>query len=102
VPHQQSKIVRQQFSAVYGNLIFQSLSSILLSDMVGTHSSHPLHPPPSASRSSNNPKMMEFLKSMAESMEVLRKQNEDLNTRLTAAKTRSNQKERVCEGRHEK
>jgi hypothetical protein len=26
---------------------------------------------------------MEFLKSMAESMEVLRKQNEDLNTRLT-------------------
>jgi hypothetical protein len=29
--------------------------------------------------------MMEFLKSMAESMEVLRKKNEDLNTRLTAA-----------------
>jgi hypothetical protein len=86
VPHHQSKIVHQQFGAIYGNLIFQPLSSILQSDMVGTHSSHPLHPPPSAPRASNNLKMMEFLKSMAESMKVLRKQNEDLNTKLTVAK----------------
>jgi hypothetical protein len=28
--------------------------------------------------------MMEFMKSMEKSMEVLRKQNEDLNTRLIA------------------
>jgi hypothetical protein len=34
--------------------------------------------------------MMEFLTSM----EVLRKQNEDLNTWLTAAEARSSQKER--------
>jgi hypothetical protein len=36
---------------------------------------------------SNNLEMMEFLKFMAESMEVLRKQNEDLNTRLITVET---------------
>jgi hypothetical protein len=70
--------------------------------MVGTCSSHPLHPPPSTLGASNNPEMMEFLKSMAESMEVLRKKNEDLNTRLTAAEAWSSQKEKECVERHKK
>jgi hypothetical protein len=35
-------------------------------------------------------------------MEALEKQNEELNTRLTAAEARSSQKERECEERHEK
>jgi hypothetical protein len=52
--------------------------------MVGTRSSH-LIPPTGALGASNNQEMMEFVKSMAESMEALRKQNEDLNTRLSAA-----------------
>jgi hypothetical protein len=39
---------------------------------------------------------------MAESMEVLRKQNEELNTRLTAAEARSSQKERERAERREK
>ena len=45
--------------------------------MVNTCSSHSvLHlvqPPPSILRGSNNPELVDFLKSMAESMEVLRK-----------------------------
>ena len=41
------------------------------------------------------------MKSMAESMEFLRKQNEDLNTRLTAVEARSSQKEREHEERCE-
>jgi hypothetical protein len=58
--------------------------------MVNTRSSHPLQPllsqpPPSAPGASNDPDFRDFLKSMAESMEVLRKQNEELNARLTAA-----------------
>jgi hypothetical protein len=32
---------------------------------------------------------MDFIKSIVEFVEVLRKQNEDLNTRLTVAKARS-------------
>jgi regulator of replication initiation timing len=38
------------------------------------------------------PELREFLKNMVESMEVLRKQNEDLNTRLTTTEARSSQK----------
>jgi hypothetical protein len=39
---------------------------------------------------------------MAESMEALEKQNEEFNTRLTAAEAQSSQKEREREERHEK
>jgi hypothetical protein len=63
-----------------GMSIFQSLLIHPKSDMVKTCSSHPLQPPPSAPGASNNLELMEFLKNMAESMEVLRKKNEDLNT----------------------
>jgi hypothetical protein len=45
---------------------------------------------------------MEFMKSMVESMEVLRKQNEELNTQFTAAEARSSRKESELEERHEK
>jgi hypothetical protein len=71
-------------------------------NMVNTRSSHPLQPPPSASRASNNLELREFLKHIAESMEVLRKQNKDLNTRLTAAEAQSSQKERERTERREK
>jgi hypothetical protein len=70
--------------------------------MVNTRSSHQLQPPPSALRVPNNPELMEFLKSMAESMEVLRKHNEDLNTWLTTAKAQSSQNEKEHAERHEK
>jgi hypothetical protein len=57
----------------------------------------------------NDLKLRDFLKSMAESMEFLRKQNEDLmkqnenlDNRLTAAEARSSQKERECVERREK
>jgi hypothetical protein len=39
---------------------------------------------------------------MAESMEVLRKQNEELNARITAAEARSSEKERERAERREK
>jgi hypothetical protein len=70
--------------------------------MVNTRSSHPLCPLPSAPETSNDPELRDFLKIMAESMEVLRKQNEELNTRLTAAEARSSQKERERAERCEK
>jgi hypothetical protein len=70
--------------------------------MVNTRSSHPLRPLPSAPGTSNDPELRDFLKIMAESMEVLRKQNEELNTRLTAAEARSSQKERERAERCEK
>jgi hypothetical protein len=67
--------------------------------MVNTRSSHPLQPqllqqPLSAPGAPNSPELADFLKSMVESMEVLRKQNEELNARLTAAEARSSEKER--------
>jgi wyosine [tRNA(Phe)-imidazoG37] synthetase (radical SAM superfamily) len=70
--------------------------------MVNTCSSHPLRPPSSAPRALNDPELREFLKNMAESMEVLRKQNEELNTRLTIAEAWSRQKEREHAERREK
>jgi hypothetical protein len=70
--------------------------------MVNTRSSHLLCPPQSAPGASNDSELREFLKNMAESMEVLRKQNEELNTRLTVAEARSSQKERERVERHEK
>jgi septal ring factor EnvC (AmiA/AmiB activator) len=75
--------------------------------MVNTRSSHlpqpnPLQPPPSAPGVSNNPELADFLKSMAESMEVLRKQNEELNARLTAVEARSSEKERERAKRRKK
>jgi hypothetical protein len=70
--------------------------------MVNTRSSHPLRPPPSAPGASNDLELREFLKNMAESMEVLKKQNEELNTRVTVVGARSSQKERECTERREK
>ena len=70
--------------------------------MVGTRSSHPVVPPTGAPRASNNQDMMDFMRQMAESMEVLRKQSEDLNTRLTVAEARSSRREREREERREK
>jgi hypothetical protein len=85
VPHHQLKIVHQQFGAVCGNQNFQSILIHHKSDMVGKCSSHPVIPPTGAPGASNNQEMMDFIRQMVESMEVLRKQNEDLNTRLTMA-----------------
>jgi hypothetical protein len=91
--------------------IFRSILIHLLSDMVNTRSftrsSHPqqpqpMQPPPSAPGASNDPDLRDFLKSMAESMEVLRKQNEELNARITAAEARSSEKEREHAERREK
>ena len=86
--------MHQQFGVVYGNsLIFQSFLIHPISDMVGTLSTHLLHrpvqPPSSIPRGSNNPKLVEFLKHMAESMEVLKKQNEELSARFTVAEARN-------------
>jgi hypothetical protein len=61
-----------------------------------------MQPPPSAPGASNDPDLRDFLKSMAESMEVLRKQNEELNARITAAEARSSEKERERAERREK
>ena len=76
-----------------GTLIFQSLLIRSISDMVRTQSTHPLHPSVQPSidipGASNNPGLAEFLKQMAESMEVLNKQNEELNARFTAAEARN-------------
>jgi hypothetical protein len=102
VPHHQPETVHQQFGAVCGNVDFSITSHHPISDMVNTRSSHPLRPPPSAPRASNNPELRDFLKNMVESMEVLRKQNEELNTRLTVAKARSSQKEMELVERCEK
>ena len=70
--------------------------------MAGTRSSHPLNLPAGARGAFANQYIMNFMKSMAESIEVLRKQNEDLNTRLIAAEARSSQKEREYNERREK
>jgi hypothetical protein len=70
--------------------------------MVGTHSSHLLIPPAGTLGASSNQEMVDFMRQMAESMVVLRKQNGDLNTRLTVAKARSSWRERECKERHEK
>jgi hypothetical protein len=110
VPHHRSETVLQQFGAVCGN-DFSVKSHQLLSDMVNTRSltrsSHPqqpqpMQPPPSAPGASNDPDLRDFLKSMVESMEVLRKQNEELNARITAAEARSSEKERERTERREK
>jgi hypothetical protein len=66
-------------------MIFQLILIHSKSEMVNTCSSQLLHPTPNAPGASNDPELADFLKSMAESMEVLRKQNEELNARLTAA-----------------
>jgi hypothetical protein len=102
VPCHQSKTVHQQFGAICGNLIFQSILIHIKSDMVKTRSSHPLTLLAGTRATSSNQETMDFMKSMAESMEVLRKQNDDLNTRLTVAEARSSQKEKECKERREK
>jgi hypothetical protein len=83
-------------------MIFQSILIHPKSDMVGTRSSHSLNPPAGALGASNNQDLMEFMKSMAKSMEVFKKQNEDLNTRLTVTEAQNNQKEREHEERRDK
>jgi hypothetical protein len=102
VPHHQQETVHQQFGVICGKVDFSITSHHPISDMVNTRSSHPLRPPPSTPEVSNNPQLRDFLKNMVESMEILRKQNEELNTRLTAAEARSSQKERECVEKREK
>jgi hypothetical protein len=84
--------------------ISQSSLIPLQSDMVNTRSltrsSHPqqpqpMQPPPSAPGASNDPDLRDFLKSMAESMEVLRKQNEELNARESGLSTPARRTMRV-------
>ena len=74
--------------------------------MVRTRSTHLLHhpvqPPLDIPGGSNNPELTEFLKHMAESMEILRKQNKELNARFTVAEARTAQKERERAERREK
>jgi hypothetical protein len=71
--------VRQQFGPICGNFNFQ-ISSYCL---------HPLPEFPSgvvgALGVSNNQDIADFMRQMIESMKALKKQSEDLNTRLTAA-----------------
>ena len=86
------KLCINSLAPFVGMSIFQSFLIHPKSAMVNTCSSHPLHPPPSTPGASNNLELMDFLKSTTESMEVLRKQNEDLNTRLTVAKAWNSQK----------
>jgi hypothetical protein len=100
VPRHQLETVHQQFGAICGNDF--SIASHSISDMVNTCSSHPSRTFPSAPEVSNDPELREFLKNMTESMEVLRKQNEELNTRLTTIEARSSEKERECAERREK
>ena len=71
--------------------------------MVRTRSTHPLHhpvqPPSDIPGRSNDPGLTEFLKQMVESMEVLRRQNEELSARFTAAEA---QREKESAERREK
>ena len=71
--------------------------------MVRTHSTHSLHhpvqPPFDIPRASNNPGLAKFLKQMVESMEVLRKKNEELNARFTTPEA---QREKESAERREK
>ena len=70
--------------------------------MVGTRSSNLLIPLAGTLGASNNQETMDFMRSMARSMKVLRKQNEDLNTRLTTIEARSSWKENEREERCKK
>ena len=70
--------------------------------MVRTPSSHPMIPLAGAPGASNKQEMVDFTRQMAESMDFIRKQNEDYNTWLTVVKARSSQREIECEKRHEK
>jgi hypothetical protein len=45
----------------------------------------------------NNQGMVDFMRQMTESLEVLKKQNEDLNTRLTVAEARNSRRDRERE-----
>jgi hypothetical protein len=99
VPHHQSENCASTVWRRLWERFFSRFSFIRISDMVNTRSSHPLQPqllqqPLSAPGASNSPELADFLKSMVESMEVLRKQNEELNARLTAAEAQSSEKER--------
>jgi hypothetical protein len=67
--------------------------------MVGTHTTNPLGDAPGAP---NNQEMLEFMRRMTESIEALKKQNEDLNTCLMVAEGRSSRRDREREERHER
>jgi hypothetical protein len=54
-----------------------------------------------ADAGTSNQEMAEFMRQMVESMEVLKKQNEDLNTRLMATETRNVNREQERERRQE-
>jgi hypothetical protein len=45
----------------------------------------------------NNQGMVDFMRQMTESLEVLKKKNEDLNTRLTVAEARNSRRDRERE-----
>jgi hypothetical protein len=96
--------------------IFQSILLYSKFNMVGTHSSHLVIPLAGALRASasqplitpavtpgvtSNQDIVDFMRQVAESMEVLRNQNEDLNTRLTVVEAQSSRRERECEERRE-
>jgi hypothetical protein len=54
-----------------------------------------------ADAGTSSQEMAEFMRQMVESMEVLKKQNEDLNTRLMATETRNVNREQERERRQE-
>jgi hypothetical protein len=75
--------------------------------MVGTRSTHPMQDPPLGAASgapgaSNNQEQVEFMRRMTESIEALKKQNEDLNTRPTVAEGRSSRRDSEQEERRER
>ena len=65
--------------------------------MVQTRSHPSPEIPLNMARTSNNLEMTKFMKRMAESMEVLRKQNKDFNTRLTVAEAQNSLRDREQE-----
>lgn len=66
--------------------------------MVNTRSHPPLEIPFStAVGASNSQDMMDFMKQMIELLDALKKQNEDLNTRLTVAEACNSRRERERE-----
>ena len=96
------KLCMNSLAPSVGTSIFQSLLTHSISDMVRTRSTHPLHPsvqpPLYIPGASNNLGLAEFLKQMAESMEVLRKQNEELNARFTVMEAqREKESAKRCE-----
>jgi hypothetical protein len=96
--------------------IFQSILLYSKFNIVGTHSSHlviplagtsrvstshPLNTPAGTPGVTSNQDIVDFRRQVVESMEVLRNQNEDFNTRLTVVEAQSSRREREREERLE-